>query len=524
MQPVEVDALVVGSGFGAAAPALRLTEAGYRVAVVEKGPDLDPDRDLKQTQDPRYIRTYLKSLQGDRLGITYAEALGGGSAFYEMVSLRAPSRAFSQTDRRGRRLWPSGLARTGLDPYYDRAEQMLHVEQIAAEEIPRSGLVFALLLKNLGYSCERARYAVRGCVGSGYCVTGCVFGAKQSLHVNYLPAARAAGCQFMCGLEAVSVRPLGDTGGPLEPGPLQRSPLRYEVACRSVDMPAHSRLFRARAVFLAGGTVGTAALLLRSRPFLPALSRHVGRNIAYNGSVKVAGLLGDHIPDGDMFTGRSHPGVVSYEFLESDGIVLTSAKPLPLQAVAAARLQLDGDDGSGQWWGREHGELMRQFRRRVLVLVAFGLTPSGGVLRLDPAGKPQLRLSIDGEVERYYERARSLLRSLFERNGCRPLVTDFVDTKGQLRPKPYFSTTHATGSCRMADDVRDGVVDAKGEVFGYPGLYVSDGAAIPGSLAVNSSLTILANAERTASLFLERHPAREPPVVLVGTERSGRGG
>jgi choline dehydrogenase-like flavoprotein len=91
---VTTDVLIVGSGFGAAAPALRLSRAGLRVLVVEKGPHLDPDRDFRQTQDPHYVRRYLKSLPGDRLNVTYAEALGGGSGFYEMVSLRAPSIAF----------------------------------------------------------------------------------------------------------------------------------------------------------------------------------------------------------------------------------------------------------------------------------------------------------------------------------------------------------------------------------------------------------------------------------------------
>jgi len=57
----------------------------------------------------------------------------------------------------------------------------------------------------------------------------------------------------------------------------------------------------------------------------------------------------------------------------------------------------------------------------------------------------------------------------------------------------------------MADSKEQGVVDASGEVFGYPGLYVSDGAAIPSSLAVNTSLTILANAERIAAGLIDRY-------------------
>jgi choline dehydrogenase-like flavoprotein len=86
MRVIETDVLVIGSGFGAAAPALRLAEAGHSVTMIEKGPRINPFKDFKQTQDPKYLLTYLKGMSGDNLSVTYGEALGGGSGFYEMVS------------------------------------------------------------------------------------------------------------------------------------------------------------------------------------------------------------------------------------------------------------------------------------------------------------------------------------------------------------------------------------------------------------------------------------------------------
>src|SRR5262245_15475912 len=170
---IKTDVLIIGTGFGAAAPALRLARAGFRVTMIEKGPRIDPFRDFRQTSDPQYLLKYLKGMSGDHVAVTYAEALGGGSGFYEMVSLRAPSLAFDQVDAQGRRLWPDGVDRRTLDPYYDLAEEMLHVTQIPEDKIPKTGQVFALMMKNLGYSADRARYAERGCVGSGFCLTGC---------------------------------------------------------------------------------------------------------------------------------------------------------------------------------------------------------------------------------------------------------------------------------------------------------------------------------------------------------------
>jgi choline dehydrogenase-like flavoprotein len=80
-----------------------------------------------------------------------------------------------------------------------------------------------------------------------------------------------------------------------------------------------------------------------------------------------------------------------------------------------------------------------------------------------------------------------------------------IDSEGTDYPDIHFGTTHMTGSARMADSKKHGVVNADGEVFDYPGLYVSDGAAIPTSLAVNTSLTILANAERIADILVKRY-------------------
>jgi choline dehydrogenase-like flavoprotein len=511
MDTVKTDVLVVGSGFGAAAPALRLSECGLRVIVVEKGPAVRAPGDFKQTQDPRYVLKYLKGLAGDNLSLLYAEALGGGSGFYEMVSLRAPRRAFEQRDSRGRRLWPAGVDRVALDPYYTLAEEMLSVQQIPVEEVPKSGLVFARMMKNLGYSCDRARYAVKGCVGSGYCVTGCIYGAKQSLHMNYLPKAVRAGADVKTEMEAVAIRPLCEVRRTPRSGPLAGIPYRYEVLCRERGDRKDWVRFQAKLVVLGGGTVGTARLLLRSREHLRFLSPQVGRNLCFNGGVKVAGLLPEGFPEGDMFLGRSHPGMISYHFLRSHGITISAAKPLPLQAVAAARLRLDGDSRRPAYWGEANVDLMKMYRRRVIVLVAFGLTPPGGEITLS-RDEPKLHLELTARLRAYYKETEDLLHDILRRNGCRLIRTEFHD-KGTPYDDLHFSTAHQVGSCRMADSKAQGVVDASGEVFDYPGLYVTDGAAVPTSLAVNTSLTILANAERIASLIVRRHGAAAPETA-----------
>jgi len=519
MRTIDTDVLVIGSGFGAAAAALRLSLAGLRVLVAEKGDAIGPNATAtlldqtagyRQTQDPGYLTRYLKSAGGEHLKLTFAEALGGGSGFYEMASFRAPSLAFAQHDESGRPLWPRGLDRAALDPWYDLAEAMLKVRQISNDEVPRTGLVFARLMANLGMSCERGRYAVSRCRHSGFCTTGCLYGAKQSLHVNYLAGAVNAGAVVHCDLEAIDIEPLTDVGRTVPIDRFDRLPYRYQVRCASRRTGVDEVCVRARVVVLGGGTVGTAILLLRSRRHLHRITPHLGRNIAFNGSVKAAALLAPELPDGDMFTGLSHPGMISYQFLASHGISVSAVKALPVAAVSGFRLTADGGPDSNAWWGEKNVELMRQFRHRAIALLSLGLTPPAGRIELDANDEPVVKMEPTPALERYKTTAASVLASILTRNGCRLIHADPVNNDGTPHDGMFFSTAHQTGSARMADTPRDGVIDPAGEVFHYPGLYVADGAAIPSSLAVNTSLTILANAERIAAGIVKRYHLGAP--------------
>lgn len=502
MKYLNTEVLIIGSGFGAAAPAMHLSKAGYDVTIIEKGPDINPYEDLKQTQDPKYLGKYLKSVAVDNVNFGYAEGLGGGSTFYEMVSLRAPSLVFDQKDGKGERVWPSLINRNTLDPFYDRAEKMLNVHQIAKEDVPKSGVAFSHLMKNLGYTCDRARYAVKNCIGSGYCITGCVFGAKQSLHSNYLPIAKSEGIKILTGLEAISIDSINENLTRRHP---ERSisvlPYRYTVLCSDIQDKSAVEI-KAKVVVLAGGTVGTAKILLKSETGLPRLSKQTGKNIALNGSVKILGLLPESFPDVDMFAGMSHPGMISYHFFEEKGITISSAKPSPIVLTSSAQISRHRGDQSTHKWGKDHVELMKMYRKRMIVLYALGLTKEGAELSISPEGELTPILNVNEELKSYYENTKKLLNSILIRNGAEVINTEFIGRDGLPFKDIHFGTSHMVGSCKMADNKELGVTNFNGEVFDYPGLFVTDGAAIPGSLAVNPSLTILANAERISDHLL----------------------
>jgi choline dehydrogenase-like flavoprotein len=97
------------------------------------------------------------------------------------------------------------------------------------------------------------------------------------------------------------------------------------------------------------------------------------------------------------------------------------------------------------------------------------------------------------------------IRGILARAGCK--IVDITPTglDGSPRDGRQFGSAHHVGSCRMADSPLHGAVDSVGELFGHPGIHVTDGAAIPAAPGVNPSLTILANAERITEALCARY-------------------
>ena len=519
-----VDVCVIGSGFGGSILAYYLAQAGQKVVVLERGPRI-PTRELQLDLDPKQLLRMLTTFNGNGVIVLAGSVVGGGSIVYSGASLRAPSFVFERTQG-GRRIWPQALSRGSLNRFYRRAERGLGVHQLDFDEVAKRGGVWAKRMNRLGLRVEPMRQATTRCVHCGFCNTGCKFHRKNHLTLNYLLGAERAGAEVRPDSEATMVQP-ADGGYRVLYGPRDDSSLTRP----SAPPASEATEIQAARVVCAGGAMGTPGLLGRSRPYLPNLSDQVGRNLSGNGDLSLAAILPEDATLPGRGRVRQHQGVamdtVCYEYLESNGFIIITQ-----HLLSNAVLLNDDGRGTGQWFGLSKKHAMRRYADRMLGLAVIGVDGSPGTIfpaaddqtSITPAfGVGLIDYPIDPETDRLYADARRIVGGLVERMGGEFLDLTLNPAPGH--PQTAF-TAHPLGTARLADTPELGVANADGEVFGHPGLYVADGAAVPTSLGVNPSLTIAAIAERIARRLVRRlggTPAPPPDPNPFKHERGGGG-
>ncbi|MCA1715943.1 MAG: GMC family oxidoreductase [Actinobacteria bacterium] len=493
MEDTHFDAVIVGSGFGGSVMAYRLTEAGLRVCILERGKAYPPDsfpraphRMKKNFWDPSeglYGMFNVWSFRG--LGAIVSSGLGGGSLIYANVLIRKDEKWFVEEDlSNGYEYWP--VTREDLDPHYDRVEEMLGAQRYPFDREPYSGTSKTRALK----------------------------GAAERLGLDWrLPNL------------AVTFANEGEDPVPGEPirekHPNLHHRTRYTCRlCGECDIGCNVQTITADRLILAAGALGSTFLLLKNRGAFPGLSERLGARFSGNGDLVTFAVRAREEVDGKKVPRMIDPG---------HGPAITSAIRVADRADGGQgrgfyvedagypefvnwMLQMVDTPGSLRLWWRSVGRhLVRKWLGRdpetdigaeIAGLfgtseLSSGMLPLLGMGRDIPDGNMRLRkdkLDVDwriGTSRPYFERVRKTMRDI-----AGSLEADFRDN-----PTWYLSrliTVHPLGGCPMGRNEREGVVDPYGEVFNYPGLYVADGSVMPGPVGPNPSLTIAALADRFA--------------------------
>ncbi|AXX30982.1 GMC family oxidoreductase [Actinosynnema pretiosum subsp. pretiosum] len=519
------DVLVVGSGFAGAVTALRLTEKGYRVCVLEAGYRF-ADADFPKTswRLRKYLFAPRLGLRGfqrlHRLGplvVPAGAGVGGGSLVFANTLYEPGQGFYDDPAWSGVTDWKSELA-----PHFDQARRMLgsavnptttptdRVMRSVAEDMGAGGTFRPLpVAVHFGPPQEvddpyfgGAGPRRSGCRECGECLTGCRYGAKNTVVKNYLHLAENAGAQVRAESTVTSVRPL-DGGG-------------YAVqVVRTGAWFARPTTLTAEHVVLAAGALGTQRLL----------HRMVGDGSLPRTSSRLGSLT--RAPSDLLAATASEVGADDY----STGVAATSAfRPDPDTLVQAGRYGKGSNSmglattpfvdavGRGPRWLRWLGavardpvaaarflDVRRWSERTIIVFVvrtgAGTFTVSrkrGGGLtaRRDPGALPTVTSPLVADV----------LRRTAQRMGGAPAGT--VPGLGHVPVVLPF-----VGGCPIGETAETGVVDPYHRLHGHPGLHVVDGSAVTADAGVNPSLTITAQAERAMSLWPnkgEPDPRPEP--------------
>jgi cholesterol oxidase len=541
------DVVVVGSGYGGGIAAYRLADARHRTCVLERGREIPPGEypdtllgalgELQLDLPSRHLFSPV-GLYDLRVNKDISVFLGcglGGTSLINANVAEWPTPAVFQDGS-----WPEEIQReaqnggSALCKGRNRAEDMLKVQRYpgrdllklqaldrAARSLPGAserGIIrppLAVEFKAPGPLPARGLPAEHACVGCGDCMTGCNYGAKNTVLKKYLPEARRAGAHIFT---ETCVRWIEKTDG----GWIVRFDLHGAGRDRFGAPPLSVMADR---VLLAAGTLGTTEILLRSRDHGLALSGELGKHFTGNGDVLAFSYNGDQDING-LGVGRRQvsadkpvgpciagmidlrPGDASWQsgIVIEEGTVAGALAPavgvtLAAMAIAQGALYEDRDGSLRRDVRRFWRTLSRGgFRaaRNTLTLLAMAHDNGQGVMSL--AGDDRLRI----------EWPRASRQTVFAH--VSEQLREVTRTAGGafLERMSDLVTVHPLGGCRMSNDAAHGVVNHAGQVFDpargavatHPGLYISDGSVIPRPLGVNPLLTISALAERTCALML----------------------
>ncbi|MGK5552257.1 GMC family oxidoreductase N-terminal domain-containing protein [Actinomadura kijaniata] len=517
------DVLVIGSGFGGAIAAYHLAAGGARVVMLERGPWLDTEdfeHDFKLGAS--YTRIF-DFVVGDGMSVLSGNCVGGGSVVYFAAMPRAPRYVFERQGSIGRRMWPRAIDRDTLNPWYDRVAEALPVTTQSWDEVSYAGGLWAAACAHAGHTANPVPVAVDNarCTNCNWMMAGCRFEAKRSLLFNYLPAAIAHGTRIRP-LHEVQYLTRTDDGG-------------YRVHYNVIDdedyrIVSERGEIEAKIVVVAAGAGATPVILQRSEPHLGKMPHAVGRYFSGNGERlntalinedRVRDVLGLSRDDGAAYAANQigkGPVVANWDRL--DGSLPEFSRfsleqlyfPPGLGTILA---QVPGAQAPS-WFGVDKKEVLRRWQSWLTIFImseddnegVFGAPPAtGNAMRISQQmlGRGNLRYRPTLNTMHGWAQADAAVRDILTRDGLATVAPWTNDLVGAY-------TVHPLASCRIGDDPATSALDDGHELRGHPGIFVTDGSAVPSGLTVNPAMTIAALAERAMPAIVRAARRRGIPV------------
>lgn len=535
------DYVIVGSGFGGSVAAMRLTEKGYSVLVLEKGKRFTEETYAKTNwQFWKYLwmpalRAHgilqISILQG--VMVLHGAGVGGGSLGYSNV-LEVPTEETFATPAWNTPI-PWGEA---LRPHYETARRMLGVErnnklwkadQILKEIAEERGMGHTFRPTDIGVYLGEPGATVpdpyfggegparTGCIHCGACMVGCRYNAKNTLPKNYLYFAEKNGAKILAEAEVINITPFPLCQNSQNLGGVsRREEGGYEITYhKSTSLFKRQRKVYAKNVIFSAGVLGTMRLLLKLREngSLPNLSPRLGHMVRTNSEALLGSLARQsdvNYSEGVCITSiYNHDAATRVEPVRyPDGSSLMRYLAAPLidtdVSVPIRLLRFLG-------WILTHpldfakAMLLPGWAHNTTILLVMQNKDNRMRLRRGRSAYTLFRRGLVAEKEPGYE-----IHAQVE--GSHELTREFARrTNGialgsigeNLLGLP--TTAHILGGAPIGKNAEEGVVDENFQIHNYPGLYIIDGSIMPANPGVNPSLTITALAEYAMS----KMPVRE---------------
>ena len=527
----DFDYIVIGSGFGGSVSALRLSQKGYRVGVLEKG------KEWKTTDFPKTNWNIKKYLWLPTLGcygyqmltlfkhvmIFHGGGVGGGSLVYANQLLIPPDEVFESRD------WCIEDTREKLMPHYETARKMLGANlspQVGkADELLKEvgmemtgkdtfhkndvGIFFGEPDKTVPDPYFEGKGPDRtGCTFCGACMIGCPVGAKNTLDKNYLYIAKNLGAKIIPETYVTGV--IQVHGG-------------YEIiTSNTTGLLKKEKRYKAKGVVFSGGVLGTVKLLskCKDKGMLPNISDELGNFVRTNSEALIGVKSNDKTTDwNDQIAITS--GIYPDDTTHIEIVRFNKGSDALLNLLTI----MSGGGGKIPRVIRFMGNILKHPLRFIRLLWPLGKAESISILLVMQTDKNHLKLkykprwwrfggkSINSEIPKGFERSPSFIPVANET--ARRLAKKMNGIPLSSFPEVILNTSttaHILGGCCMGDSPDNGVVSSKGELFNYPNLYVADGSVVSANLGVNPSLTITALSEHIMSQIPKKGDKNEDTV------------
>lgn len=528
------DFIVIGSGFGGSVTAMRLSQKGYRVAILEKG-------SRYQTKDfPRTnwnLRKFIWApiikcfgiqqislLKG--VMVLHGAGVGGGSLVYANTLMQPKDEVLQQSG------WPKSLAwRNKLKRNYTLAKKMLgvttnqkpaladhelknlanHFREISSYHLTEVGVFFGndSVSKNNDPYFSGEGPPRKACTGCGGCMIGCSVGAKNTLDKNYLFFAEKWGTEIFAGLLVEKI---------------EKTENGYSITTKKVkNWMSNGPTFSAKKIVISAGVLGTLKILFENKikhRTLPMISDRLGEDVRTNGEslCGASSLRSEDFSQGIAIGSAFHIGAeikvepvrypIGSNAMKLLAVPLTDEIP-GIQSFKSFFRVLNLVKSFGIYflsYFKIHW--LKDWARQTVILLVMQSKDEKMKLKYGRSFFHLFRrgLKIDDKhsssVPSYIPFAQEASKRLAQQIEGMP--QNIISEVAFKTP----ATAHILGGIPNGNDESSGVVDENLEVFNYPGLYICDGSVIPTNLGVNPSLTIAAIAET----FAEQFPKKDPTL------------